>query len=137
MTNASYNEHLRLIKIFHYVFGGLACLGGLLPLLYIILGQFIMHSADNNLNSSMHDKQAAHIVGVALTIIPIIVTIFIEAMAIMILLSGNWISARKNYWFSFILACLMCLSIPFGTALGVFTIITLNRPEVKAQYGLT
>jgi hypothetical protein len=32
------------------------------------------------------------------------------------------------------MACIICLSIPFGTVLGVFTIIVLNRPTVKARF---
>ncbi len=31
-------------------------------------------------------------------------------------------------------AGLACLSIPFGTALGIFTLITLQRPEVRALF---
>jgi hypothetical protein len=36
--------------------------------------------------------------------------------------------------FSFILACIECLSMPFGTILGVFTIIILSKDSVKALY---
>jgi hypothetical protein len=35
---------------------------------------------------------------------------------------------------SFVAACLTCVNVPLGTALGVFTIIVLNRASVKAMY---
>jgi hypothetical protein len=32
------------------------------------------------------------------------------------------------------MACVACLSVPLGTVLGVFTIIVLMRPSVKALF---
>ena len=32
------------------------------------------------------------------------------------------------------MACVCCVNIPLGTALGVFTLIVLSRPGVKAIY---
>ena len=31
----------------------------------------------------------------------------------------------------FVVACILCLNVPIGTALGVFTILVLVRPTVK------
>ena len=50
------------------------------------------------------------------------------------ILSANFMRKRKYRAFSFVVACLNCLQIPFGTALGVFTIIVLSRDSVRAQY---
>jgi len=33
--------------------------------------------------------------------------------------------------FCFVVACIECLFMPFGTVLGAFTIIVLMRPSVK------
>ena len=48
--------------------------------------------------------------------------------------SGRCINRRRHHTFSLIMAGINCLSIPLGTALGVFTFIVLLRPTVKAQY---
>ena len=34
-----------------------------------------------------------------------------------------------------VVACLSCLQLPFGTALGVFTLIVLLRPGAKLLFG--
>lgn len=51
-----------------------------------------------------------------------------------ILISGHRLSRRKNYWFCFVLACIECVFFPFGTVLGVFTIVVLSRESVKALF---
>jgi hypothetical protein len=59
------------------------------------------------------------------------------AMAICILIAGRSIALRKRYSFAFVMACIECLFIPFGTILGVFTIIVLLRESVKALFAAT
>ena len=48
--------------------------------------------------------------------------------------SGLAESRRKHYTFCFVMACVECLSVPFGTMLGVFTILVLNRASVKELF---
>ena len=49
-------------------------------------------------------------------------------------LSGVFLSQRKNRIFSMVIAGLDCLQVPFGTALGVFTILVLSRDSVQELY---
>ncbi len=49
-------------------------------------------------------------------------------------LAGYFLALRKHYVFCFILAALDCMRFPFGTVVGVFTIIVLSRPSVKALF---
>jgi hypothetical protein len=48
-------------------------------------------------------------------------------MAICILIAGRCLSRRKRYSFALVIACIECLFVPFGTILGVFTIVALSR----------
>jgi len=50
------------------------------------------------------------------------------------LMSGLFIRQRRHRIFSLVIAALDCLQIPFGTALGVFTIIVLSRESVRGLY---
>jgi hypothetical protein len=59
-----------------------------------------------------------------------------QAIAGCVIASGRFLKQRKNYTFSFIIACFSCAAFPFGTILGVFTIIVLSRDSVKRIYGL-
>jgi hypothetical protein len=49
--------------------------------------------------------------------------------AALVLIAGSCIAHRKHYTFCFVMACVECLSMPFGTVLGVFTILVLNRQK--------
>jgi hypothetical protein len=55
-------------------------------------------------------------------------------MAICILITGQCLSRRKGYSFALVMACIECLFVPFGTILGVFTIVALSRESVKALF---
>jgi hypothetical protein len=57
-----------------------------------------------------------------------------ETLAISTIFSGRFLSRHKKYWFSFVIACILCLFAPFGTILGVFTIIVLSRQSAKELY---
>jgi len=49
---------------------------------------------------------------------------------------GRCIKRRTRRMLTFVIACLNVMFIPFGTILGVFTLIVLSRPNVKRLYGL-
>lgn len=50
------------------------------------------------------------------------------------ILAARHLARRANHTFTMVVAGLNCFQIPFGTALGVFTIIVLNRPSVRSAY---
>jgi len=56
-------------------------------------------------------------------------------IGVLIIYAGKCINQRKGYTFIFVMACVQCLHMPIGTALGVFTLIVMTRPSVKAVFG--
>ena len=58
------------------------------------------------------------------------------SVATCVAFAGRFLARRKHYLFCLVVAgvtAVMC--IPFGTILGVFTIIVLMRPSVKEAFG--
>ncbi len=51
--------------------------------------------------------------------------------------SGWCVRQRKWRTFSLIVALMNLLAIPFGTILGIFTLVVLARPETRALYSST
>ena len=49
-------------------------------------------------------------------------------------LSGVFLWQKRHRMFSLTIGGLNCLLIPFGTALGVFTILVLSRDRVRELY---
>ena len=56
------------------------------------------------------------------------------SVVVLNLLSGFFLRQRKYRTFSIVIGGLNCLQIPFGTILGVFTIIVLSRDSVRKIY---
>ena len=56
------------------------------------------------------------------------------AVAICVIVAGRFLARRVHYTFCLVVAAIACLFMPFGTVLGVLTIIVLMRPSVKALF---
>ena len=53
---------------------------------------------------------------------------------ILTIVSGRYIAQKRHKNFSIVIGAISCLFMPLGTALGVFTIITLGNKEVLDLY---
>jgi hypothetical protein len=51
-----------------------------------------------------------------------------------LILAGRFLAQRVYYTFCFVVAALECIFVPFGTILGVFTIVVLQRSTVKEMF---
>jgi len=54
--------------------------------------------------------------------------------ALLLYIAGRFLGERSHYTYCFVIAILSCLSFPLGTVLGVFTLVVLSRPSVKARF---
>ena len=57
------------------------------------------------------------------------------AFAVCLALAGRYLSQRRHYTYCLVMAGIACAFMPFGTVLGVFTIVTLMREPVQALFG--
>jgi hypothetical protein len=130
------DTHLNSLAIAHYVVGGMMVLFACFPLIHMFVGLSIltnMGGMHEVLNANENAPPPAF--GWLFFIMGLLFFLFAQAISISVIVSGRFLKQRKNYLFSFILACLACAAFPFGTILGIFTIIVLSRPSVKAIYG--
>ena len=126
-------EHLRLLSIFHYIVGGLAALFSFFPLLYTIVGAIFIFVARHD-TPGPGQEPPPEFIGWILAVIGSLLSLIGIAIAICILIAGRSLAKHTRYWFAFVMACIECLFLPFGTILGVFTIIVLSRESVKALF---
>jgi hypothetical protein len=125
-------EHLQLLAIFHYVVAGLAALFSFFPLLYSVLGGFFLYAANHPGPSNQEPPPA--VLGWVFIVLGTFFFLAGLTMAISILMAGRSLALRKRYSFAIVMACIECLFIPFGTILGVFTIVVLSRQSVKELF---
>jgi hypothetical protein len=132
-------EHLRLLSIFHYIVGGLAALFSLFPLLYTTVGAIFIFVARHPSAAGPKSGQDVppEFVGWIFAVIGSLLFLLGIAISICILIAGRSLAKHTRYWFAFVMACIECLFIPFGTILGVFTIIVLSRESVKTLFSTT
>ncbi|HDZ61701.1 MAG TPA: hypothetical protein ENH40_00970 [Nitrospirae bacterium] len=129
-------EHLRLLSIFHYVVGGIGALFALFPIIHLLLGLAFIFSPETFPDSNTGEPPP-QFVGYLFAALGGLFFILGEIFAFLVIYSGIQIKKRKKYTFSFVIACILCMFIPFGTALGIFSIIVLSRNSVKQIYGKT
>jgi len=126
-------EHLKLLAIFYYIVGGLSFLGSLFGGIYIVMGAAFSRVFATTPATS-HGSPPPPEMGWVIVGFGILISLFCIAMGVGSILTGRWISARKNKTFCMVVAGFSCLSVPLGTALGVFTFIVLSRPTVAALF---
>jgi hypothetical protein len=126
-------EHVRLLAIFHYVVAGLAVLFSLFPLLYTTIGTIFVFAARHG-TPKPGEELPPEFLGWIFVVLGALLFLLGIAMAICIFIAGRCLSRRKGYSFTLVMACIECLFIPFGTILGVFTIVALSRASVKALF---
>ena len=55
-------------------------------------------------------------------------------IAALILTTGRFLAKRKHYQFCLVMAGIECAFFPFGTVLGVFTLIMLTQEPVRQLF---
>jgi hypothetical protein len=128
-------ERLQLLAIFHYVVAGLAALVSFFPLFYSLIGWFLLYAAQHP--GSNNQQPPPVFLGWIFIAVGAVFFIAGLTMAICILVAGRCLSTRKGYSFALVMACIECLFVPFGTILGVFTIVALSRESVRALFSDT
>ena len=128
-------EHLQLLAIFHYVVAGLAAL-------FSFFRYFTQRSAPSSYSPrgtaqrNLGEDLPPEFLGWIFAVLGSVLFLIGIAMAICILIASRSLALRKRYSFALVMACIECLFIPFGTILGVFTIVVLSRKSVRGLFSM-
>lgn len=124
-------EHLRLLSIFHFVCAGLAALFACIPIIHLVIGLLMVLRPES---FGPGKNQPPAIIGWFLVIFASTFIFLGWTFAAVLAWAGRCLRGRKHYTFCLVMAGVACLFMPFGTVLGVFTIMVLSRPSVKALF---
>jgi hypothetical protein len=127
------NEQLKLLAIFHYVVAGLGALCSLFPLIYTAVGVIFIFAARHG-TAKPGEELPPEFLGWIFAVLGSVMFVIGIAMTIFILIAGRSLALRKRHSFALVIACIECLFIPFGTILGVFTIVVLSRESVRTLF---
>jgi len=103
------------------------------PLIYTPLGVIFIFAARDG-TAKPGEELPPEFLGWIFAVVGSLLFLIGIAMAICILIAGRSLALRKRYSFALVIACIECLFVPFGTILGVFTIVALSRESVRALF---
>lgn len=132
METQSDVEHLSLLRIFWLVMAGLHALGGCIPIIHLVIG--IALAKGNVFPPDGRGEAPPEALGWFFIILAVLVMTLIWTMAVLQFLTAQRLAQRRGLLFVQVLSVITCLSMPFGTLLGAFTLIVLQRPSVKASF---
>jgi fumarate reductase subunit D len=126
-------DHLRILVVFHYVVGGLAALFSLFPVIHIVMGiMIVLGKFDDPAGSPADDIFGWFFVAIG-TVLMLMGLTFAACVAFV----GRCLARRQHYMYCLVIAGVECMFVPFGTVLGVFTIIELQKESVRQLFGRT
>jgi hypothetical protein len=123
-------QHLRILSILYYVVGGLIALFSCFALIYLFMGVVFVAAPP----SSGGGAPPPPGLGWFFIIFSSLATLIGWSWAAAIMVAGWHLGRCKHYLYCLVMGCSTLLFQPFGTVLGVFTIILLIRPSVKDMF---
>jgi len=121
---------LRLLSIGYYIQAGIAGFYTLLIIGYSAFATVILA----NINKMTGQANQPEIPAAVLSVISILLALGLGiscAYTVCVFLAGYWLRHFRNKVFIQVLAGFNCLAIPYGTVLGIFTFMVLQRPSAK------
>lgn len=132
MKQSADEQHLQLLSIFHYVVAGLTALFACLPIFHFTIGIGLFITGLTQPQES--DEFPMALFGLMFAVIGGSFILLGWIFAICIALAGRSLATKKRYMFCLVMAGIQCAFTPFGTVLGIFTILVLVRPSVKELF---
>jgi hypothetical protein len=127
-------EYLKLLTIFHYVVAGMMALWGSFPIIHLLVGIVVLFGG---FGPAKPGEPSPALFGGLFVLVAGTFMAVGWSLAVCTFLAGRNLARRQHYLFCLIVAGVMATACtPFGTILGVFTIIVLMRPSVKEAFGV-
>ena len=126
---ANEDQNLRILSIFHYVVAGLAALFSLFPIFHIIIGSMMVLG---KLDDGPNPPPA--VFGWLFVLVGAAIMLAGFAFATCVAYAGRCLAHRRHYMYCLVMAGIGCMFMPFGTVLGVFTIVELQKEPVRQMF---
>jgi hypothetical protein len=128
MSVSSDKDTLHLLSIFHYVLAGLIALVACFPLIHFTIGLSLIFG------SVTAEEPALGLMGGMFAALAGIIILIGWGLALLVFLAGKNLDKQKKYQLCMVGAAVLCIFMPLGTILGVFTLVTLSNDSVKSLF---
>ena len=123
-------QHLDLLGIFHYVVAGISALFSLIPVIHLAMG---LAMVTGHFPHTPGEPDPA-MFGWIFVAIGAALILFGLAFSALLAYAGRCLRQRRRYTFCLVMAAISCAFMPFGTVLGIFTLVVLTRPSAKSLF---
>jgi hypothetical protein len=126
-------SNLNVLGILFFVYAGLVGIGALALSAFAVLPALLISGAAS---SPPPGSPPPMLVGGIFAAIFGLVALFLAVKCVVMILAGRALGQRQHYVLVMIGACAALLNLPLGTALGICTILMLQKPAVKVAFGM-
>lgn len=126
-------QTMKILSILWYVYAGLNVLGICLGLVYVVVG-VVVFSNEQAFADSDPNAPPPGLFGWLFTGMGAFAALIALLAAVLSFLCARRLNDRRGRVFCIVVSSLACLNVPLGTVLGVYTLITIMRDDVKASF---
>lgn len=124
-------KNLDLLALFHYIVGGITALFSCLPFIHVFMGVAML---SGKFFKESNGAEPPALFGWMFVVMGSIFILLGWSLAVCMIIAGRRLKARKSRVFCMVIAGIECIIMPFGTVIGVFTLVVLNKDSVKALF---
>jgi hypothetical protein len=124
-------QHVKVLSILYYVGSGLSLLGVCGGIMYTFVGGMVMVQA----RTGTSDEEVSEGLGWFIGGMGVFVLVLSVIMGVLFFFAALNLGRHRAHTFCLVVAGIACINVPLGTVLGVFTLVVLTRPGVKAMFG--
>lgn len=128
MSVSSDKDTLHLLSIFHFVLAGLIALVACFPLIHMLMGVTMIFGG------VAEEEPAMGLVGGFFAFFAGLIILVGWGLALLVFIAGKNLEKQEKYQLCLVAAAVLCIFMPLGTILGVFTLITLTNESVKKLF---
>ena len=123
-------DHLRLLRIGYFISAGLTAFASILVLAYTMFFTLIFTQIAKSPGDIAFPPSMVRLVA----LFGVLFVILVMGFAVLQFVTGQRLKERRSRTFCLVIAAITCLSIPYGTFLGVCTFLVLLRPTVQRSF---
>jgi hypothetical protein len=121
-------QNLDLLAIFHYIVGAITILTSSIFLIHVGIGIALISGAFHDGNPPPPGFGWLFVIFGSLAVLAG------WTLGVLMVIAGRRLKMRKSRTFCLVIAAIECMLAPFGTVLGVFTIVVLMKESVTQLF---
>lgn len=127
-------EHLKLLSLGYMVSAGMTAFFSLFGLMYVFMGTIFTSFLSYFPQAKNNPEPPPDFIGWIFTGFGLAIFVFGVTIALLKWRASRCLKERHSITFCQVIAGLTCLSVPYGTLLGVLTFVVLARPSIVALF---